>query len=456
MNNQKNPESTKILKELSFCVFDLETTGGNHKSDKIIEIGLVKVEGLEIVDTKSFLIQPEIKIPEFIQKLTAITPKDVENSPKIEEVLDEILEFMGDSILVAHNTSFDVPFFNSVLRRLSRPELENPSLCTNLMTKYLIPNLMNSNLNYMSKIFEIHHQKAHRALDDAKATADLLLVYLGIFIHKNIQKINHLYYPRNRYELDRAHFKIDDAIEKEVEQKSDALIKRLKSIHSPFLITLKGDNGIILFALPATNNPDALEFIKEKLDTLPWKTTTIRLFGPFIEALVHYSNLFNKIDPQLRQEIIKFLWTANLPGKKIPIRGPHQTDNDGPPALDKNFGHFLIANHLVPEQMVIFPIASMHQKSLLIFRYPSHKKKLLQYINSKVSRISSNKLKPVHFNPYLKDFIDNYLIHEKETGNSIFIFDKKFPTKKPDEFLGQLDKFLAQNSNPYNYPKDYI
>ena len=193
---------TEQIKNLSFCVFDLETTGGNHEKDKIIEIGLIKIENLEIVAQKNFLIQPEIKIPEFIQKLTSIGPKEVKNARLIEDVIDDILDFMGDSILVAHNTSFDIPFFNSVLKRLGKPHLTNRNICTNLMTKHLIPNLLNSNLNYMSRIFGIKHKQAHRALDDAKATANLLLKYLHIFIKKNITKINHLYYPRNRYELD--------------------------------------------------------------------------------------------------------------------------------------------------------------------------------------------------------------------------------------------------------------
>lgn len=111
MNNEDNLSPLELVKSLKFCIFDLETTGGNHKTDKIIEIGLVKVENLEITKTKNFLIQPEMKIPDFIQKLTTITQSDVKLAPIIEDVIDEILEFMDDSILVAHNTSFDVPFF---------------------------------------------------------------------------------------------------------------------------------------------------------------------------------------------------------------------------------------------------------------------------------------------------------------------------------------------------------
>ena len=176
--------SKELIQTLKFCVFDLETTGGNHQSDKIIEIGIVRIENMQVTDQKGLLIKPEIRIPDFIQKLTSISEDDVKNAPTIEEVIDEVLVMMEDCILVAHNTSFDIPFFNSVLRRLGKPELKNPALCTNLMTKYLIPNLMNSNLNYMSKIFNIKHSKAHRALDDAKATAELLLNYLNIFIDK--------------------------------------------------------------------------------------------------------------------------------------------------------------------------------------------------------------------------------------------------------------------------------
>ena len=179
-------DSTELLKGLSFCVIDLETTGGNHENDQIIEIGMVRVSGLEVCDEKNFLIDPEMRIPDFIQKLTSIRQKDVEGCPKIEEVIEEIIDFIGDDIIVAHNISFDLPFLNSVLKRLGRPELENRNLCTNVMTKHMIPEIMSSNLNYMSQLFEIDHSKAHRAYDDARATAKLLLEFLDIFIKKGI------------------------------------------------------------------------------------------------------------------------------------------------------------------------------------------------------------------------------------------------------------------------------
>lgn len=438
---------TKMLKELNFCVFDLETTGGNHKNDKIIEIGLVKVQNLKIVDQKNYLIQPEIHIPEFIQKLTSITPKDVKNSPVIEDVVDEILEFMGDAILVAHNTSFDVPFFNSVLRRMNREELPNKSICTNLMTKYLIPNLMNSNLNYMSKIFKIDHTKAHRALDDALATAELFLKYLQIFIDKGIQKVNHLYYPRNRYELDRINFK--------KENKPEEVIQKLKNIKSPSLFTLKGDNGVILYAIPCKGSDSEKELILSKLKSMPWEIATIQLIGPFIEGLVNFNNVFSKIEVTHKVEIIKFLWKEHLKNKSMPHKATEDNEHI-PSSFDHDFGDFIVTNHLVPEQFIIYPLSSLHQTSELIFRFPGHKKKLLQYISSKSAKIKNNKIKKIHFHPLLKNFIEEYIKDCKATDSELYIFSKKLPAKKPDDFLSELDVFLSKNPNPYHYPADYI
>ena len=99
------------------------------------------MENLAITEELHYLINPERPIPPFVQKLTAISPKDLTNAPKIPDVIDEILDFIGTSIVVAHNVSFDLPFFNSVLKRLERPLLSNRSLCTHLMSQYLIPNI---------------------------------------------------------------------------------------------------------------------------------------------------------------------------------------------------------------------------------------------------------------------------------------------------------------------------
>ena len=196
----------KLVADLSFVAIDLETTGSNYEFDQIIEIGLVKVEHLEVTDELHYLINPGVSIPPFVQKLTAISPEDLVDCPRIEGVMDELLSFIGESIVVAHNISFDLPFFNSVLQRLGRDPLTNHSLCTNLMGRYLIPGILSSNLGYMGQLFNIPHCHAHRALEDARACAHLLLKFLQVFIRKGICKVNQLYYPQSRFELDRADF----------------------------------------------------------------------------------------------------------------------------------------------------------------------------------------------------------------------------------------------------------
>jgi len=445
-------DSKELIENLKFCVFDLETTGGNQRTDKIIEIGMVKVHGLKIIEEKTFLIRPEVKIPEFIQKLTTIRQEDVASAPVIEEVIDEILEFMHGHILVAHNTSFDIPFFNSVLDRLGRPKLENPGLCTNLMTKYMIPNLLNSNLSYMCRIFGINHGKVHRALDDASATAKLLICYLSIYIEKGIKKINHLYYPRNKYELDRMHVKKNEC---SIEQ----VLEKLKKIHSPYLFTLKGENGVILYSLPCgvMAKQKQIENIKAQLKARPWEIITIRLFGPYIEALMHFSTLYPKMDPQTRGDIISFLRETQIEKKDTSRPWQKLDTHEIHTWVENNLGDFVIANHLVPDQMFIIPLQALNQKNQLIFRYPGHQKKLIQYINAKASRLSANKMKRSQFQAPLRDFILEYLLqHNSGVKTDFLLFRKSLPLKRSADFFELMNDFLAKHHNGYKYPKEYI
>ncbi|MCK5883080.1 MAG: 3'-5' exonuclease [Bacteriovoracaceae bacterium] len=449
MAKAKDIECAKeLLKDITFCVFDLETTGGNQNKDKIIEIGMVRIEKLKITDKKNFLIDPEIKIPEFIQKLTSISQNDVKGKPIIDEKIEEILEFMGDSVLVAHNTSFDIPFFDSVLRRLDRPEMTNKNICTNLMTKYLIPNLMNSNLNYMSRIFGIEHTKAHRAMDDAEATATLLLNYLTIFINKNITKINQLYYPRNRFELDRANFK--KAPHYTGKRILTDIEKKLDELSIPYLISLKGENGVILFALVCQNDngtkQEEREWIKGKLEGLNWKTATIRLFGPFVECLINYNSIFCKLSSEERTSTMEFLWRLHFP-----------MDNPSSIRIDeKGLGDFMVFNHLVPDQYVIYPQMALNQKSRLIFRYPGHKKKLLQFLKSRIHKMNEGKFKQGTFSQELKQFLNHYLLQSRFRKFGIFQFNKALPHSGQEQFLKELEGFLSKTPNDYNYPKEYI
>ena len=426
--------SYQLLNELTFCVFDLETTGGNHQNDKIIEIGLVKIENLKIVDQKSFLIRPEMNIPDFIQKLTNIKESDVNNAPLIEEVIDEVLEFMGESILVAHNTSFDVPFFNSVLRRLNKPELTNKSICTNLMTKYMIPNLLSSNLNYMCKIFNLKHQKAHRALDDTTASAELLLKYLNIFIHKKIHKVNSLYYPKNKFELDRINYKKNTP--------TSEITSLIESLDTPLLITLKGQEGVVLFSFPILSSPEEKKYIVQKISETPFEILTIKMIGPFFQGLIEMSSYFSKLSEQVQRETIEKLCTFH----KIDLATVNQS-------MPIEFSHdFLIMNHLIPEQFVIYPLRSLHHKMELVFRYPTHQNKLVQYVNSKSARISQGKLKKDH----LSSLINNFLAIHLQQNAEYLLLNSSTMKIVPADLKVPLENFINQNPNNYNFPQRYL
>lgn len=435
MNSLKDQSTSyQLIHSLTFCVFDLETTGGNHQHDKIIEIGLVRIKDLKIQAKKSFLIKPEVHIPDFIQKLTSIKDSDVNDSPLIEDVIDEILEFMGDSILVAHNTSFDVPFFNSVLKRLGRPELTNKSICTNLMTKYMIPNLLSSNLNYMSRIFNLEHQKAHRALDDAMASADLLLKYLVIFIHKNISKVNSLYYPKNKFELDRINFKKDVEIQE--------MLDRIRNLVSPFLITLKGTEGVVLFSLPSRGTQAEYEYIESKIKTIPFEILTLKLTGPYFQGLIEMSSYFSKIETSLSTEIVKKL--CEFSDIKFELLS---SEISKPLPAD-----FIILNHLIPDQYVIYPLNTLHHKVELVFRYPTHQNKLVQYINSKSARISQGKMKKDHLHPLINNFLEEYLKGDRD------VLTIQASTQKISnvDIKDAIEAFIAKNINDYNFPQVYL
>jgi len=434
------------LNKLKFCVFDLETTGGNHHKDGIIEIGLVLVDNLEIIFEKNFLVNPGIKIPDFIQKLTSISDKDVQNSPSIHHVIDEILEIMKDRILVAHNTSFDIPFFNSVLRRLSKPELHNKNICTNLMSRYLMPNLLNTNLPHMSNLFGIKHGNAHRALDDARATAKLLIIYLKVFIKKDIEKINHLYYPRNKYELDRINIKNNNNL--------DEVIEKINKIDTPFLAIAKGEEGVLEYIIPIDQLNTERDFLIEKLRSIQWTNRTIQYFGSFLEAYTQFMNYSIKTKYEKQKEFLQDIATmkkfSTEKVKEIHDKIVHQYR----PTIESIAGSFVVTKHLVPHQLIIFDIENFSRKSSLIFRYPAHKKKLTQFINSRMSKGRKKKnFSAIEYLPLILHYVEKEKLKEH---NKILTSPLDFNQQKINIFLDDLEIFLTTQKHSDAYPKQYV
>ena len=168
-----------------FVVFDIETTGLSSENDRIIEIGAVKIEKGKIVDRFNEFVNPGIDIPYKITELTGITNDMVEDAKSISEILPKFLEFVKSSVVVAHNASFDTSF---IIRNSQRLGLlfENAIMDTIPLAKFLLPNLKRFKLSTIVKHLGISLENHHRAIDDAKATADILLHCFGLLKEKEI------------------------------------------------------------------------------------------------------------------------------------------------------------------------------------------------------------------------------------------------------------------------------
>ena len=120
--------ASQNVADASFCVVDLETTGGSPGNSKITEIGAVRIDRLEIVDRFSMLVDPERPIPDMISRLTGITSAMVEGQPEIGEALEQFVRFARDDILVAHNAPFDLRFLTYERRRTAGRYFTQPWL----------------------------------------------------------------------------------------------------------------------------------------------------------------------------------------------------------------------------------------------------------------------------------------------------------------------------------------
>jgi DNA polymerase III subunit epsilon len=163
------------LSDVTFCVLDIETTGGDRNSDLITEIGMVKVRAGVCLGTLQTLINPGRAIPPMITVLTGITESMVVRAPAIESVLPSMIEFLGDAVVVGHNVGFDMAFINGALTRRGDPEITNPVIDTLPLARRLIrEEVPDCRLGTLASRFRLDHRPSHRALDDALATTDLL------------------------------------------------------------------------------------------------------------------------------------------------------------------------------------------------------------------------------------------------------------------------------------------
>ncbi|MFZ0834972.1 MAG: DEDD exonuclease domain-containing protein, partial [Mycobacterium sp.] len=186
-----DPAAELTLAETTFVVVDLETTGGRAtaepqgrrhstaepgRCDEITEIGAVKVRGGEVLGEFATLVDPGREIPPQIVRLTGITSAMVCDAPAIDAVLPMFLEFARGAVLVAHNAGFDVGFLKAAARRCDIVWPGPPTLCTVRLARRVLSReeAPSVRLAALAKLFAVSCQPTHRALDDARATVEVL------------------------------------------------------------------------------------------------------------------------------------------------------------------------------------------------------------------------------------------------------------------------------------------
>lgn len=172
-------------------VFDIETTGFSSVSNKIIEIGAVKIEHGVITDRFSTFINPEVPIPFEITKLTSITDEMVMEAPTIDVILPQFIEFFKGCYLVAHNASFDVGFIKKKSEQLGL-SVDITSVDTVGLARTLMTGMSNYKLDTVAKALNISLENHHRAVDDAGCTAEIYLKFLTMLEEKNIKTLRQI------------------------------------------------------------------------------------------------------------------------------------------------------------------------------------------------------------------------------------------------------------------------
>ena len=172
-----------------YCVLDLETTGISFRTEKITEVGIIKIKNGEVIDEFECFVNPEKPIPEEVVEVTHITDDMVKDAETIDKVIPKIIDFIGDSILVAHNADFDIGFLKHNFAEYGY-SLENTYIDTLRLAKVIFPEFKKYKLGIIASNLNIEVEVAHRALDDVKTLVKVFNIMLEKIKEKGGKIIN--------------------------------------------------------------------------------------------------------------------------------------------------------------------------------------------------------------------------------------------------------------------------
>ncbi|HWV25500.1 MAG TPA: exonuclease domain-containing protein [Thermomicrobiales bacterium] len=304
-----------------FVALDVETTGLKPNRQRIIEIAAVRYRHGQVERSFETFLNPERGIPEFITRLTTITNEHVREAPTFAQVASEVVEFIGDSLIVGHNVRFDISFMNAELQRVDLPPLINERLDTMGLSVRLLKSLRKPSLDRVAAAVGLSPRKIHRAGDDARLTAEVALRLVGEAARQGVTTIDQLksaatvVTPRPRDDVGRARSVLDRSMAHAMPRK-------------PGCYLMRSERGEIIYVGKAKNLRDRVSSYysqpigyTRKMDGLIESVTRIdhEVVGSELEALLLESQLIHRYMPRYNTALKR---TEHYPYIKVDIANP--------------------------------------------------------------------------------------------------------------------------------------
>jgi len=181
------------LKKETYIIVDTETTGLDPIQNEIIEVAALKIKGDEILDSFHHLINIHKPIPKEIERLTGISQDMVDDGDDKNLVLEEFVQFVGDTTLVAHNADFDLGFIKNHVKLAADKEIKNKALCTLKLSRKFIQGLVNYKLMTVADHFKVPTPNLHRAMADVEITHQVWMHMIEVLHGKGYNTFEQVY-----------------------------------------------------------------------------------------------------------------------------------------------------------------------------------------------------------------------------------------------------------------------
>lgn len=289
-------------------VLDVETTGLDYTKEKIIEFAAVKLANDEIVDTYETLINPEQHIRKSSIAIHHITEDMVADAPIEKKAMTDILKFIGNYPIVAHNAIFDYNFINEASLRVKKKELKNQRIDTQYLFKEVYPDLESHGLAMLLEKLNIEYSTQHRAMADAMNLAKAYPLLKKLYAEKyewQLRQINNVDYLFERY------LRIQQAI-----QAMQSELQDLKSIFKLYFERggepIKATTGETLIYQSKQGFEYDFMQIKDLLEEIGALNKAVRLNNGFVDRLVGGLSVSEEVREQIKQARQEFSETRHV------------------------------------------------------------------------------------------------------------------------------------------------